>query len=56
MSDYTAEAYRGYPHSRYRCPCGQSAIAIGWEVETLVCDECGSLMEWDGDVYIPERR
>lgn len=53
MTDYEPHAYHEYPHARYRCPCGASAVAIGWEVETLVCDECGSLMEWVEDLHHP---
>jgi len=53
MSEYEPAAYHDYPHRRYRCPCGERAIAIGWEVETCVCTECGSLMEYDADLYHP---
>lgn len=53
MTEYEPAAYSSYPHTRYRCQCGQTAIAIGWEVETLICGECDSLMEFDGELYRP---
>lgn len=51
--DYEPTTHFAYPHTRYRCPCGQTAIAIGWEVQTLVCGECGSLMNWDEELHDP---
>lgn len=50
---YEPDVYENYPHTRYRCPCGTSSIAIGYEVEGLVCNNCGSMMNWDENLHMP---
>lgn len=54
--EYEPEAGEQFPHTRYRCSCDYSAIVIGWEVEGVLCGECGSIMDWEEDVWLPQVR
>lgn len=54
MTDnYDPGNYDRFPHDRYRCQCGESAIAIGWEVEAIICDHCESVMVWEETLHDP---
>jgi len=53
--EYPIEGYELYPHTKYRCPeCESEALAIGWVVDAMVCENCNQQMGWVGEAHIPE--
>lgn len=52
--DYDPEPYERFPHVLYQCPgCGRRSVAIGWEVEALVCGDCNEQMEHHIELHHP---
>lgn len=51
--EYNPQPYDRFPHVRYECECGRSAVAVGNEVETIICDACGLAMDWKEDLHHP---